>query len=338
MFGLDMLDVAIGIAFVYLLISLLCSAIVEGAEAVLKRRSSDLERGIGELLHDPSLLSRLYNHPLINGLFKGTYKPGMRNLPSYIPSRSFSLAIMDLLISPDASRHQGVAGAAGPRTGAVSTTALVDGMTDDPLADQARHAVLTLVNAAAGDAQKARENIEFWFDTAMDRVSGGYKRRAQRALFIIGLLVAIGMNIDTVRILRELMTNKSKREAVVAIASSYAAKQPPADVNDQFNATTKELESLGLPLGWPSCRKCDQRKMKIVDVCWQDCWMRNVHSAGGLTIFGWLLTAFAVCLGGPFWFDLLNKFIVVRSTVKPREKSGTEGSKEPQAPAPPAAS
>src|SRR4051794_35667542 len=153
MFGLDMLDVAIGIAFVYLLVSFLCSAIVEGVEAVLKRRSSDLERGIGELLHDPKLVARFYSPPLINGLFKGSYKPGMRKLPSYIPARSFALAIMDLLISADPSQHKGVAGAAGPRAGTgLSTSALVDGMTDDPGADQARHAVLTLVNAAAGDA------------------------------------------------------------------------------------------------------------------------------------------------------------------------------------------
>src|SRR5436309_8077232 len=115
MFGMEMLDVAIGIAFVYLLVSLLCSAIVEGAEAILKRRSKDLEMGVGELLRDPKLVSRLYNHPLINGLFKGTYAPGMRNLPSYIPSRSFALAIMDLLMSPDAAQHAGVAGAAASK-------------------------------------------------------------------------------------------------------------------------------------------------------------------------------------------------------------------------------
>src|SRR2546421_9686808 len=83
MFGSDMLDVAIGIAFVYLLVSLLCSAIVEAAEAILKRRSQDLERGIGELLRDPKLVTQVYNHPLVNGLFRGTYTPGMRNLPSY---------------------------------------------------------------------------------------------------------------------------------------------------------------------------------------------------------------------------------------------------------------
>jgi hypothetical protein len=332
---MDMLDVAIGIAFVYLLVSLLCSAIVEGAEAILKRRAKDLEMGIGELLRDPKLVAQVYNHPLMTGLFKGTYQPGMRNLPSYIPSRSFALAIMDLLISPDAAQHAGVAGAAPgaakPSVG-MNTAALVDGMTDDPLADQARHAVLTLVNAASGDAQKARENIEFWFDTAMDRVSGWYKRRSQRALFIIGLAVAIGLNIDTVRILRELMTNKSKREAVVAIATNYSKQQPATvDITNEFAEANKQLGMLGLPLGWPPCASCNKSQIKLLDPCWRGCWKYNLTTAGGLTIFGWLLTAFAVCLGAPFWFDVLNKFMVVRSTVKPKEKSGVEAPKEPQA-------
>jgi len=320
-----MLDVAIGIAFVYLLVSLLCSAIVEGAEAILKRRAKDLERGIGELLRDNDLVAKLYSHPLINGLFKGDYTPRMRNLPSYIPSRSFALAVMDLVISPDAAHHAGVMGAAAPGANTIQMPPLAGP------AGQAQHAVLTLVNAAAGDAQKARENIEFWFDTAMDRISGWYKRRSQRALFVIGLVVAVGLNIDTVRILRELMTNKAKREAVVAIATNYAKQQPPAtsDVTQQFSTASKELGTLGLPLGWPSCPKCDQRKLKIADRCWQEFWVRNISGAGGLTIFGWLLTAFAVCLGAPFWFDVLNKFIVVRSTVKPKEKSGTEAPKEP---------
>jgi hypothetical protein len=40
------------------------------------------------------------------------------------------------------------------------------------------------------------------------------------------------------------------------------------------------------------------------------------------------VTAIAVSLGAPFWFDVLNKFVVVRSTVKPREKSQEEKSKD----------
>ena len=40
------------------------------------------------------------------------------------------------------------------------------------------------------------------------------------------------------------------------------------------------------------------------------------------------MTGFALSLGAPFWFDMLNKFMVVRATVKPHEKSQDEGSKD----------
>ena len=53
-------------------------------------------------------------------------------------------------------------------------------------------------------------------------------------------------------------------------------------------------------------------------------WGKQIYEHG----WGWLLTALAISLGAPFWFDLLNKFIVIRSTVKPKEKSQEEQSKD----------
>ena len=50
-------------------------------------------------------------------------------------------------------------------------------------------------------------------------------------------------------------------------------------------------------------------------------------------LLGLALTGFAVSQGAPFWFDLLNKIIVIRSTVKPAEKSRTQPSKDRPAPA-----
>ena len=47
-----------------------------------------------------------------------------------------------------------------------------------------------------------------------------------------------------------------------------------------------------------------------------------------LAIPGWIATALAVMLGAPFWFDVLNKFMVIRSTVKSYEKSSPEGSED----------
>ena len=54
MFGSEILDVAVGVIFVFLLVSMICSAIREGLETVLKTRAAYLEQGIRELLRDPT--------------------------------------------------------------------------------------------------------------------------------------------------------------------------------------------------------------------------------------------------------------------------------------------
>ena len=41
-------------------------------------------------------------------------------------------------------------------------------------------------------------------------------------------------------------------------------------------------------------------------------------------ILGYFTTALAAMLGAPFWFDTLNRLMVIRSTVKPKEKSPDE--------------
>jgi len=98
MSALDMLDVAIGVIFLYLVMSLVASAAVEFLEALLQYRARDLEHGVRELLEDPSLVKKLYDHPLVRSLYMGNYVvPGKTRflgnwhwskwrLPSYIPA------------------------------------------------------------------------------------------------------------------------------------------------------------------------------------------------------------------------------------------------------------
>src|SRR5215470_19866386 len=50
MFSSAILDTAIGVIFIFLLLSLLCSAVAEGIEAFMRNRATDLERGIRELI------------------------------------------------------------------------------------------------------------------------------------------------------------------------------------------------------------------------------------------------------------------------------------------------
>lgn len=335
--SLDILDVAIGLVVVYLLLSLICSSVNEGIETFLKNRSCQLERGIREILADPdgrTVTQIFYNHPLINCLFQGAYdveKLKKRrffagfsyrggNLPSYIPAGNFALAMLDIVMPATATQVGGAAGALkrGFKPDSPEFIASLRSAAVNFPEPKLGKALVLLIDASANDVTRIREGIEGWFDSSMDRVSGWYKRRAQIILFSIGLAVAALLNIDTVEIATHLVTDPAVRSSLVATAQGYAnagsANAVIAPSNNQaagqFDRTAtavKQIEDLGLPIGW-----------------------KHAPSGYGwfLKIAGILASALTAALGAPFWFDLLNRFVVIRSTVKPREKSVPEASKD----------
>ncbi len=328
MLNSGILDVAIGLVFIFLLLSLICSAINEMIETRLKMRATNLEQGIRELLYDPAgtgLAKQIYKHPLVYGLFKGDYDPKKikwrclrsSNLPSYIPSRNFALALMDIILPANQKTVSGAAGAtvatpaapASPPGGGTPPSSLqsLRGNISSIKNPEVERALRTLVDAAGNDISKARENIEGWFDSAMERVSGWYKRRSQWIVLGVGLAVAIAINADTITIARTLSHDTAMRSSLVAAAQEYAKR--PETVGDKVNSpedrvkeNLDKIQKLGLPIGWSSD---DERIVPKEFTPWL------------LKLFGWLLTAMAISLGAPFWFDLLNKFMNARSTLKP---------------------
>lgn len=415
------IDVVIGMIFIYLLLSLMCSAANELIELWLKKRAIDLERGIREMLRPGSssgeqdIVQKLYDHPLINNLFGKRYNDTRitsplryvlrTKLPSYIPARSFALALMDLITNPvppaagaltAAPPPSGTAGATPPASAELTLTqppppSPLPDATNNPLArlrtsiavsplfvnlPEVRQGLIALVDAAGDDVAKARENIETWFNSSMDRVSSWYKRRTQVVILILGLLLAVVVNVDSIRIAKQLSTDSSLRESLVAASVEYAKAHasptptatptttPPPGSESKTTATTAtttatpeatpeecktapaskqckdkielqkactipdspkckylaskdELNALGLPIGWEN----DKRPAGMGRAAY----VSDLIYKHGL---GWLLTALAISLGAPFWFDLLNKFLVIRSAVKPHEKSPEEESKD----------
>ncbi|MGH7527830.1 MAG: hypothetical protein ACREMX_14125 [Gemmatimonadales bacterium] len=329
MLGSPILDVAIGLIFVYLLLSLIASAITEGVEGWMKARAGHLELGIRTLLHDlngQGLARKIYEHPLIFGLYVGNYRPppggGRRiarrsELPSYIPTRSFAVALLDVVAR----------GAPVPEGGAVPSTEPIslDGVRkalERLENDQVRRALVSALDMSQGSLARAQANIEAWYDSSMDRVSGWYKRETQRVLLALGASVAVVANVNTFALARHLYRDPAAREVLV----SHAAKADTA-LGQSLTAVRAELNQLDLPIGWshvefvaPWAGAPESRYP----------WWRSIVEP----LLGWAMTALAISLGAPFWFDLLNKFMVIRSTVKPHEKSPEEGSEDrrPQQP------
>ncbi len=365
MLGLEMLDVAIGIVFVFLLLSLICTALNEWIESKLKLRAVDLEQGIRELLNDPkgnTIVQKVYDHPLISSLFRSSYQPDQirikkiskdtrysrgSDLPSYIPSKNFALALMDVLLPAQSATpttdavSSGSQGATAPLNDSLSLPdstgvkqpparpnplqpfrTAVDGFTTN---EHVRKALLTIIDAAGDDAAKAREGIENWYNSSMDRVSGWYKRRVQIILLWMGFAIAVVINADTFAIFKNLANDRPLRSAIVAQAQSLKDTSKDATANENIQNKVNTLLQMGLPIGWNW--KSDLNPKAIANL---NAIPELSFNGWFFKIMGWLVTGLAISLGAPFWFDILNKIMVIRSTVKPHEKSREEGSEDRQ--------
>jgi len=286
LFGSTILDVILGLVFVYLLLAIICTTVNEWIAGIFNTRATTLAAAIRQLLDSQGgssaandtdwFLKQFYGHPLIAGM-----KPsqGAHPHPAYLASRAFATAIIDI-VTPQNS-------------GSVSFADLENGINKLPDGDVKR-TLLALIHTAQGDFLTAQKNIETWFDDTMDRVSGWYKRRTQLWTALLALLLTVGTNADTVKIAGTLWRNPTRREQILESAKNPV--QPAATVS------TNQLDALGQVLGWTSA---DRLPQAFTPADRASFWFRR--------LIGWILTIVAVSLGAPFWFDLLNTFMRIRN-------------------------
>ncbi|MBS0348755.1 MAG: hypothetical protein JSR69_20090 [Proteobacteria bacterium] len=317
-----MIDTAIALALIFMMLAALVSGIGELLAMILQLRGKTLLRGIESLLsgatalnnNDLSLKDRIYAHPMIDTLRDG------KRLPSYIPSASFALAFVDTLTQ-------------GYKTAAPLFAGLPEAVSKLPDGNL-RQALTVLVAQANGDAAKLQTLLEGHFDKIMERVSGWYKRKSQLYVFLIALVVAGALNIDTFAISRQLVHDTELRNRLVAQAELVVKQAPPAPATAaaaapaappanadlqkevaQVKEQLKQLNELRLPIGWP-------RAAADADSA----------AAWGLTLAGWIISALAATLGAPFWFDALSKLVSLRGSGAKPESGGSAGATPATAP------
>ncbi len=430
MFNSSILDLAIGMAFIYLLLSLIASTIQEAIASLLQTRPANLEHGIRSLFSGGTLadgttplVDSLYRHGLIMGLyrehvdangkvskksspfrdrlraiFRVHRNPLMKDvtdpylLPAYIPGRTFAIALLDILkveaaaiksapkpALPTPANTTMTSQAASPASPPNAVPPASDPLKDigdylQTLCDwqkvtgsltgyAAAEAMLSLLRDAQDidskmpPIEKFRCHLENWYNDSMDRASGWYKKYTQNVLLVIGLILAVAFNVDSINVGKTLWFDKDVRSNLITAAGKYVEKNTPGDAaSETENKTDLDKEKLTkqmsttvaafntvsseslLPVGWHYKKEIyDDYKHNLlhpgewivnpVHWNWRGIpdwnWPRIVSGT-----VGWCITALALSLGAPFWFDILNKFMIVRSTVKPSEKSRTEASKD----------
>ncbi|BBO82265.1 hypothetical protein [Desulfosarcina ovata] len=331
MFGIAAIDVLIGLVTIYLVFALACTAIVEALSSWMNLRSKNLEAGLKELLDgeleaNKPFVDAFYAHPLVQALSKG---PDGR--PSYLPTDVVGRVIQSLLLKN------------GPDVSLVKAIERLPDIAKTGQATRVKEMLKTFVAQGELDLISFRKAVETHFDAAMDRAAGWVKRRQQTVALIASALLVLSANVDTLSIAKALYTNPEIRAglisqaekiiesesaptamqdtalpgsgvipAVLAIPLPAAASDPLLAAQRQelseaiaaYNKAKSTMENAGLRFGWETPPK---------GWAW-------VHKIVGL-----LISIFAIALGAPFWFDMLNRFMKVRqSGNSPSEKKKKE--------------
>jgi len=303
----------IALSFAYLLLSLFATWVQELISTLLSWRSKELANALQNLL-DPSaeklagvkrlrekwaegagiveklrtnFLKAFYESPVVRALAK----PNGR--PSYIPSREFGRAVFELLVKAGTADSPALKALEAFKAGAAKLEN-----------ESIREALLSFAAAAEAElsafevrAAAVRQRIAGWFDAAMERATGWYKRRLQALALLVGFLLAAGFNVDTITLASTLWSQSQLRDSISAEARQYLQ----SSAKPEAVRIIEKLESLELPIGWSAA---------------------NLPRPGGaapaaawlLRLLGWALTGFAVSQGSPIWFDVLSRFVNLRGT------------------------
>ncbi|GGA42424.1 hypothetical protein [Dyella nitratireducens] len=266
MFGSIVLEAAIGMIVCFGSVALIASSLQEAMASLLRMRARTLLKGVDQLLNGHPLVLDIYNHALVNPRSNGRAESignlSMKLAPSYIVPINFARAMVDSL-----DRGQVTFGNLRP---------VLEGISDV----QIRTCLCSMYDRAAGSTANFEAEIAQWFDSAMDRISGAYKRHAQCWAFILALTVAIAFNIDASHVLTHLWTMSATGVLHLPVTG------PATDVAGAFSSLGK------LPIGWSAAPGFGMAMIAMIP--------------------GWLITASSSLFGAPFWFGLLGKVTNLR--------------------------
>jgi hypothetical protein len=220
----------------------------------------------------------LYSHALINPHDDGQLSDqrSLKHKPSYIQPLHFAMALIDSI--------QRVPGKIDDLGHDINTLR-------DP---QLRRALQGIYLRANGDYQLFQDGVAAWFDSAMARVSGEYKRRSLLVSVLLSFLLAVLFNIDSIHLFKTLWQHPALAAQITAVPA--AADRQTIDL------------MFALPIGWSSFPP-------VFDGTFL------------LQVAGWLITSASALFGAPFWFSTLQRVMQMRGTgAKPDESSATPAS------------
>lgn len=345
MSSFPILDLVIGMIFIYFLLSIISSSMIEIIITGLRARARLLEEWLYKIFDKTvvqpdgkkiSLGQAIMDHCTVTGLSR------RGRSPSYIDAKNFTSALLEK-ITFDPANPTSIARdldeiiASLEKTTVLSTEFQRVALT---YAIEARETYRSLSEKTVSEIDLFRGKLENWYDSSMDRVTDALKKRYSRpATFLVALVVSSLLNADSIAIARYLYSNPETRTKLTMQA--YDAVKDTALINQ-----VKQLKTTG-PFNSPAAANLEQIKVNIIKkisaidrakeslddaipLTWKGRELVGEHGRFSLLLLlskitGIAATILAIMMGAPFWFDTLNRISNVRSAgAKPPVSSSEE--------------
>lgn len=329
MFDSLILDMVILLFFTYFICSVLLSVLVEMGATLLKFRANELEKTLKNLFFDPGWNAYLTKHILDSPFFDALKKSkDPKEKPSYVPAENFAKAILESL-----------------RTGTSSLTIASIQANIAILPADLQKIVLGYIDTANNKVEDLQKQLEGFYDNAMVRAGGWYKKKIRPIRIILSALLVIVLNIDTIEIIQKSTKNPTQ---LVSATNAIQDKmlQIQKDSTGAFEISdAKGLNKIKTANAETAISRQIENQIEVIsalneklnnsiyaigyqspnDVCFK--WTHDKDFFGSgfgyfiLKLLGLFLSVLALQVGSTFWFESLNKVINLRGTgKKPEEK------------------
>lgn len=230
----NILLLLISLAFVYAVLSILVSILVEWFNYLMKERGKHLRDSIHNLITDREnihLGEKFYNHVTISGL-----QSLKKRLPDYISSGMFAEAFVDIISEQNTETDTDISVEKDENDKPVKRMMkrFEDGVKNMP-DGQFRNLLQSFIDKSGNDYNQLKSHLENWYNDYMDRVSGWYKLNQRRKLLFAGFLVTLTLNVDSLHLIKVLSLDDNLKNRIVMQAEKTADSYEKMDSSSQAN-------------------------------------------------------------------------------------------------------
>lgn len=253
MSGFPILDLVLGIIFVYFLLSIISSSMIEIVLTATKLR--------GKMLS--AWLLNIFNNEVTVGSKKmklgqaimdhcGTTALSPAGVaPSYIDAKNFTAALLEKVLHDPNDPNSIPSDIDGVIEGLKKSDALPPEIKGILIgyAQETKDTYKSVSVKLMGELEMFNKKIENWYDTNMDRVSGALKMRHTRKFTLwVGIVVAVFLNADSISIAKYLYKNPEARTELATQAyvagNSDSVKAQVQNLIDRNNKRKEEAAKL----------------------------------------------------------------------------------------------